>query len=131
MKNRRLNILGALAKGLAVAIAATLAGMLLMACAVIFIGLSDQLIRILDQLLKLCAVGLGAFIAVGRGGQRGLVTGAGLGAAYAVIGYMLYVLLGGNSFDVVELMGEITICVAAGAVVGALCANISPKRARA
>ena len=131
MKNRRLSIIGALAKGLAVAVGVTLAGMLLMAGAVVFIGLSDTLIRVLDQALKLCAVALGTFAAVGRGGQRGLVTGAGLGAGYAVIGYVLYVLLGGNGFDIVELMGEITICVAAGAVMGAICANLSPKRARA
>ena len=130
MKNRRLNILAALAKGLAAAIGITLAGMLLIAAAVIFTDISDNFIRALDQILKICAVSPGTLIAVGRGGERGLLTGAALGAAYAVAGYIIYMLLGGYGFDIVALMGEMTVCIAAGALSGVICANMAPKRAR-
>lgn len=126
MNRRRLGIIGALARGLVAAILITLAGMLLMAAAVIFLGMSDGLIRALNQALKIVAVALGTFLSVRPGGQRGLVTGAGVGAAYSVIGYCLYVLLGGYSFGIVPLMGEMMICMASGSVTGAVCANLRP-----
>ena len=128
MKRRRLRVIGALAKGLIIAVAITLAGMLAMAAAVIFLGMSDTLIRVLNQALKVLAVALGTYLAVRRGGERGFMTGAGVGALYSVAGYVLYALLGGNDFYLTELMGEMLICMAAGAVMGAVCANLRPAR---
>lgn len=128
MKKRRLGAAAALAKGLVVAVLITLLGMLLMAAAVIFTGMGDGAIRILNQLLKISAVFIGTFLAVGRGGERGLVTGAGLGAVYAAAGYVLCVCLGGYAFDIVALMGEMTVCTAAGAVTGVICANMKKRR---
>ena len=127
MKRRRISITGALLKGVATAVLITLAGMLAMAAAVIFLGMGDPLIKALNQVLKVLSVALGAFAAVGRGGERGLVTGAGVGAVYALAGYVLYILLGGGGFDIVDLIGEETICVAAGALTGAVCANLRPR----
>ena len=128
MKKRRLGIFISLMKGLIAAVAATLLGMLIMSTAVIFLGMSDGAIRITNQLLKIIAAFLGTFVAVGRGGERGLVTGAALGALYASAGYVMYICLGGGNFDPVELMGEMTICAAAGAVSGVLCANMKKRR---
>ena len=128
MKKRRLGAAAALAKGLIAAVLVTLLGMLLMAAAVIFIGMGDGAIRILNQFLKIIAVFIGTFLAVGRGGERGLVTGAGLGALYAAAGYVLYICLGDTPFDIVTLMGEMTICAAAGAVTGVICANMKKRK---
>ncbi|MBQ4090598.1 MAG: TIGR04086 family membrane protein [Clostridia bacterium] len=127
MKRRRTGIVIALLKGLVIAVVATLLGMLIMAAAVIFIGMGDGAIRIVNQILKIFAAALGTFIAVGRGGERGLITGACVGAVYAVAGYVLYICLGGAVFDAVELMGEMTICAAAGAVTGVVCANAKAR----
>ena len=123
MKRRRAGIAMSLLKGLAAAVLVTLAGMLIMAAVVIFIGMGDGAIRVLNQVLKIFAAALGTFVAVGRGGERGLITGACVGAVYAVAGYVLYICLGDAMFDAVELMGEMTICAAAGAVMGVVCAN--------
>lgn len=129
MKKRRTGILFSLLKGLFIAILATIAGMLIMAAIVMFIGMSDGAIRVTNQVLKIFAAALGTFIAVGRGGERGLVTGACLGAVYAVAGYVLYSCLGGAVFSAVELMGEMTICAASGAVMGVVCANMKRRKA--
>ena len=131
MKRRRLSILASFLKGLAAAVIFTLVCMLLMAAAVVFFGLSDNLIRALNQLTKIFAAAAGTYIAVGRGGERGFVTGAGVGAVYAAAGYILYILLGGGGFDIVEFLGELTICTASGALTGAVCANLKPRRKRA
>ena len=95
MKNARLRALWALTRGLLAAVAATLAGMLLLAAAVIYLDVTDGALAALNQLLKLFSVVLGARLAVGVGGERGFVTGAAVGLLYMIAGYALYCLLGG------------------------------------
>jgi putative membrane protein (TIGR04086 family) len=128
MKRRRAQAVGALVRGVLVAAAITLIGMLVLSAAIIFIGMPDTLLRVLNQVLKIASVALGAFLGVGRGGERGLLTGAGIGAVYAVAGYVMYALFGDNSFRVAELLGELLIAIAAGATAGAFFANLKPSR---
>ena len=130
MKSRRKSAAMGLIKGIIAAVGVTLIGMVVLAGLVIFTGMGDSLIRVLNQALKALAVIAGTYLAVGRGGERGLVTGAGVGAAYAVIGYVTYMLTGGGEFSIVELMGEILIAVAAGAASGAVFANMKPRKKR-
>lgn len=128
MKRRRMSVTGLLIKGIVTAILITLVGMLIMAAAVVYIGMSDLLIRVLNQVLKILSVAAGTYIAVKRGGERGLLTGAGIGAVYSLAGYLVFIFLGGNEFEITALLGEMTICAAAGALTGAVCANLKPAR---
>ncbi len=128
MKRRRTQAARALVRGVLAAAAITLIGMLILSAAIIFIGMSDTLLKVCNQILKIASVALGAYLGVGRGGERGLATGAGIGAVYAVVGYVLYALLGDNSFHVAELLGELLIAIAAGATAGAVFANLKPSR---
>ena len=128
MKRRRVQAARALIRGVLAAAAITLIGMLILSAAIIFVGMSDGLLRAMNQLLKAASVVLGAYLGVGRGGERGLVTGAGIGGVYAVLGYALYALLGENGFQVPELLGELLLSVAAGATAGAVFANLKPSR---
>ena len=130
MKSRRKSAAMGLIRGIIAAIGITLIGMVILAGMVIFTGMGDSLIRILNQVLKALAVITGAYLAVGRGGERGLLTGAGIGAAYAVMGYAAYMLLGGGEFSIVELLGEMLIAVAAGSASGAVFANMKPRKKR-
>jgi len=109
----------------------TLAGMLALSGAIILTGMGDPVIRILNQVMKAAAVAAGTFMAVGRAGQRGLVTGAAIGTVYSVAGYVLYILLGGGDFRITGLLGEMLLCIAAGAASGAIFANMRPRRRKA
>lgn len=131
MKGRRFSAAKALIRGVLAAAAITLLGMLLLAAAIVFIGMSDGVIRVLNQLLKAGAVIAGTYLGVGRGGERGLMTGAAIGAIYAILGYAMYTLLGGNDFMLTELLGELLISTAAGAASGAVFANLRPAKRRA
>ena len=130
MKSARLKALWALTRGLLMAVAATLAGMLLLAAAVIYLDVTDGALAALNQLLKLFSVVLGARLAVGVGGERGFVTGAAVGLLYMIAGYALYCLLGGALFSVSAMLLEMLVGGMAGAVVGALCANLRPRARR-
>lgn len=128
MNGRRLSAAKALARGVLGAAAATLLGMLLLTGAIILTGMGDGAIRALNQLLKTLAVILGTYLGVGRGGRRGLATGVGVGAVYAVTGYIIFILLDGSGFILTQLLGEILISTASGAASGAIFANLKPAR---
>ena len=128
-KTRRSAILSLL-KGLLIAVALTLACMLAMAAALVYLQMSDRLLTVLNQLVKLLAITLGTCAAVPRGGARGLLTGVEIAVVYMALGYAMYVLLGGGSFAVGNMLGEMLLGSAVGAVTGAVRANLSPRRSR-
>ena len=127
MSASRISVVISILKGLIVSVAVTLLGMLILALWITFGSLSDGALTALNQLLKLAAIIPGTCIAVGRGGRRGFATGATLGLIYAILGYSLYLALGGSYFDVAAMLGEILLCAAVGAVTGAVCANLPEK----
>ena len=120
----------ALLKGLRIAVALTLACMLLMAAALVALQMSDRLLTVLNQIVKLLAIAVGTCVAVPRGGSRGLLTGVEIALVYMALGYAMYVLLGGGSLAVGNMLGEMLLGSAVGAVTGAVRANLSPRRSR-
>lgn len=132
MARNRKSVIKSLLLGLVVSILLTLLCMLLLAVALVYLRFSDGLITTLNQIVKIAAVILGVCAAVPRGGEKGLATGTVLALAYCVLGYGLYLALGGGSFSVRCMLGEMLLAWAAGAVTGAVRANLSPRgRSRA
>jgi len=128
-KTRKGNCLS-LAKGLLFAIAATLAGMLLIAAGVTWLQIPDTKIRFCNQLVKITAIILGTCAAVKRGGEMGLATGSLLSLAYMSLGYCMYISLGGGVFSVSSMLGEMLIGTAVGAITGTIRANLSAGKRR-
>lgn len=130
MSGNRTSVLLSILKGLLVAVAATLLGMLLIAALVTFADVSDAALTAMNQILKILAIILGTWAAVGRGGSRGFVTGAVVALLYMILGYTLYVALGGGAFSVTGMLGEILLGAAVGGFTGAVLANLRPKSRR-
>ena len=128
MPGNRRSIATSLLLGFGFAVFVTLVVMLIIAAALVYLRFSDRLLTILNQLLKLAAVVLGVCVAVPRGGDRGLVTGVVIALFYSAAGYALYLALGGGSFAVDNMLGEMLMGSAAGAVTGAVRANLPPRR---
>ena len=129
MARNRKSILKSLVLGLAGSILLTLLCMLLLAVTLVLLRIPDTLLTTLNQIIKIAAVILGVCIAVPRGGEKGLVTGTVLALFYSVTGYLLFILLGGGSFSIRCLLGEIMMAWAAGAATGTVRANL-PGRSR-
>ena len=125
--NRRSAAL-ALLKGLLAAIGLTIVWIAALAGLMELARISDELIMALNQVMKLASIALGAAVAIGRGGERGFFTGMALAILYMALGYALYAGLGGNAFSATQMLGEILIGAAYGAIVGAVLANMRPKR---
>lgn len=130
MAVRRKNVAVDLFRGLLIAILLTLVAMLAAAALAIFARISDSAIRALNQAIKLGAILFGVRAAVPRGGVHGFATGAVIAMAYMILGYGLYVLLGGGAFSIVAMLGEILIGAAVGGVIGAIRANQSAQKRR-
>lgn len=128
MSRSRRSILKALLSGLCAAVLFTLAAMLALAAALVFLSFSDALIVWLNQSIKLLAIMLGVCIAAPRGGQRGLASGVLIALIYMTAGYVLYIVLGGATFAFSAFLGELLLGVAVGAITGSVRANLPSKR---
>ena len=124
MAKSRTQVLTDILKGLLAAVGLTLALMACIAAAAVFLSVSDSALTALNQLMKLAAILLGVRLAVGRGGERGFMTGMALAMLYMILGYAGYVLLGGSAFSAPDMLGEILIGAAIGAMAGAVLANL-------
>lgn len=131
MSANRISILLSIVKGLLIAIVFTLIGMLAVAALTVFARISDNLLVILNQILKIAAIALGVRAAVGRGGTRGFFTGATLALLYMTLGYAMYAGLGGGAYSTTAMLGEMLLGAAVGGVCGAILANMRPKSRRA
>lgn len=120
----------AIARGLGAAIALTLAGMLILAALVVWARLGDRALIMLNQALKIAAIGLGALIAVKPGGRRGLALGGCVGLVYIALGYGLTALSGLALVTARMLVIEMAMGLLLGSLFGALAANL-PARSRA
>ena len=124
MSRSRKSIARSLLLGFLFSAFVTVAAMLLIAAALVYLRFGDRTLTMLNQILKLAAVVLGVCVAVPRGGERGLVTGVVIALLYSAAGYGMYLALGGGSFAVGNMLGEMLTGAAAGAVTGAVRANL-------
>ncbi len=111
-------------QGLAVAIGVTLAGILLFALLMQWLRPGDTVIRVINQLIKLAAILAGVWVFVGRGGDKALLHGAGLGLVYMGLGVCLYALLSGQQLPISAYLADLAMGVAGGGIAGAVLGNL-------
>ena len=128
MGKRRGKVIGSILKGLLCAVTLTLLLMVGVAALALGVRISDGTLTALNQVMKLLSILLGVTVAVGRGGQRGFLTGMTVAMLYMTLGYGCYVALGGNAFVVAQMLGEILIGAALGATAGAVLSNLPAGR---
>lgn len=107
-------------QGLAVAVGVTLAGVIVFALIVGMTDLSDGVIRIINQLIKVISIFLGVRFVVPRGSDTGIRTGALLGLLYMGVGVLVYALLSGQRMDWLGYVIDLLMGVAAGGLSGML-----------
>ena len=116
---RQQTLLTKLIRGVLGAVGVTLACILLFAFMMQWLKPSDGVIRVVNQLIK-AAIFVGVRLAVGTGGERGLLTGALVGFLYMLLGVVLYALLSGQQLPLTSYLSDIAMGVAGGGIAGAL-----------
>lgn len=118
------------AKGIMLACALTMAAMALLAVWIVYGGLGTEHLTLINQLIKAVSIAAGVFFAVGRGGEKGLYTGAVVGILYILIGYGVYCLADGSRACAWVMAIEEAAGAFVGAVSGICAANMrKPRRA--
>ena len=116
-----------LLKGWAAALVVTLAGVMIFALLLQWLRPSDQAVRVVNQVLKLASVAVGVWVAVGRGGEGGLIRGAAVGLLYMLAGVAAYALLSHQAASLTSYLADLGMGVAGGGLVGMILSNISAK----
>lgn len=114
------NLLGTLLRGLLAAIGVTLVCVLVFALLMQWLRPSDNLIRIVNQVIKLGSIFAGVRAVLDRSVENGLITGALLGLIYMALGVGLYALLSGQQLPWTAYLSDIAMGIAGGGISGAL-----------
>ena len=116
-----------LLKGLGAAVLVTVAGVAIFALIMQWVKPTEGAVRIFNQVLKLASIAAGVFVAVGRGGDGGLIRGAGVGLLYMAVGVALYAVLSGQQAPVTAYLADLGMGVAGGGIVGMILSNMSSR----
>lgn len=113
-------------KGVMAASAVTIFAMFLLTGWVVFNDLDADAIQIINQIIKVISILTGVFLSVGRGGERGLITGAAVGILYILIGYGMYSIIDGMNAQAKVMAIEEAAGALIGGCAGVLLANMKP-----
>ena len=113
--------------GLGASVLVTLAGVAVFALVMQWVRPTEDAVRIFNQVLKLAAIAVGVWVAVGRGGQGGLLRGAAVGLGYMAVGVALYAVLSGQQAPLTSYLADLGMGVAGGGIVWMILSNISAK----
>ena len=116
-----------LLKGLGAALLVTVAGVAIFALIMQWVKPTEGAVRIFNQALKLVSIAVGVFVAVGRGGDGGLIRGAGVGLTYMAVGVALYAILSGQQAPLTAYLADLGMGVAGGGIVGMILSNLSSR----
>ena len=116
-----------LAKGLAAAVLVTVAGVAIFALVMQWVKPREEAVRVFNQVLKLVSIAAGVYVAVGRGGNGGLIRGAAVGLLYMAVGVALYAVLSGQQAPITAYLADLGMGVAGGGIVGMILSNLSSR----
>lgn len=117
----------ALGRGLLLSIAATAAAVIVFAVIIGLTDVSDGVIQIVNQLIKVGAIFLGVYASVSRGDESGVRRGALLGLIYMGIGVLVYALLTQQKFSWLAYLTDVLMGVAAGGLSGMLISSLKGR----
>ena len=111
---------GTIWRGLLWAIGITAAAVVIFALILAWADVSDGVIRVINQLIKVGAIFLGVRTIVSRGDESGIRRGALLGLVYMGVGVLLYALLSGQQVTWMGYLIDVLMGVVAGGLSGML-----------
>ena len=81
----------------------------------------------INQCIKFISIVAGVYACVGRGGEKGALYGACVGAVYMALGIAMYVFLSGQQLSVSAYAADLGMGVAAGGLFGMILSNLGTK----
>jgi len=110
-----------LIKGILTGVIATIAGILVFAGIVNLTGISQSVIKGVNQFIKIISVFIGCLFSFS--GEKGLLKGAITGLLVTVITYLIFLLFGASSFGTGFLI-DLALLTVVGAISGIIAVNV-------
>ena len=85
---------------------------------------SEGAVTAINQCIKFVSILAGVYVCVGRGGEKGALHGACVGAAYMAIGIALYGLLSAYPLSASAYAADLGMGIAAGGLFGMVLSNL-------
>ena len=118
------NIFSPIAKGILIAVVATIVGILGLSILCKFVNLNDLAIKICNQVIKIVSVFFGTMVALKGDKSGGWQKGTVVGALYTVMTYTLFsAIISSFSFNL-SFVFDAIFAAAAGAICGVLFVNL-------
>ena len=111
---------GGVLRGVLVAVGVTLVAVVVFAVVIGLTELSDAVIRILNQVIKVGAIFLGVRAGVAKGSENAIWKGALIGLLYMGVGVVVYALIAGQQLTLLSYLLDVLMGVAAGGLSGML-----------
>lgn len=108
----------ALWRGLLLSILVTVVAVIVFALIIGLTDMSDGVIQIVNQVIKVAAIFFGTRAIVPKGAENGIRRGALLGLIYMGVGVLLYALLSSQKLTVMGYLTDVLMGVAAGGLSG-------------
>ena len=125
LKNNK--ILFAVLMGSLFAVIVSLVGILFFAFVIKLFGLTDGVLKPVNQVIKGISIMLGCLFALKKYRENGLVVGLCVGLLYTLIAFVVFSLLNGSfGFDK-TLLTDIVFGGIMGAICGVICVNIKKR----
>ena len=126
-RNSKGNFIGCLIKGSLMALSISLIGICIFAFLLRFVNISVDLIKPINQVIKIVSILIGTFFALRGVKEMGLITGFIIGLMYTVIAFIVFSILNGGFCFERTLLNDILFGGIAGAIAGVISVNFSKK----
>ena len=127
IKGEKGAFLKALIKGSLVALSISLIAICVFAFLLRFFDINADLIKPINQIIKIVSILIGSFIALKNVREMGLITGFLIGVVYTILAFLVFSLLNGAINFSPSIVNDLLFGGITGAIVGVFAVNIFGK----
>lgn len=116
-------VLANIFKGAIIAVSITLVLILLFAILIKIANIPDSVITPVNQVIKIVSIFVGCFLTLKKYPQKGLITGASIGAVYTILAFLVFSLLGGTFSINLSFLSDLFFSLIIGGLCGIFAVN--------
>lgn len=114
-------------KGTLIAVSFSLVAILIFALIIKYVGITDNLISPINQVIKVISIFIGTFFALKKDCSKGLAKGLFIGVFYTALAYILFSALSRTFAFNLTLLNDMLFGMIIGAICGIIAVNLKRK----
>lgn len=127
VKDTKKSLWAQVLKGVLISVSFTLVAILLFALVIKYVGITENLISPINQVIKVVSIFFGTYFALKKDCSKGLVKGLFIGVLYTALAYILFAALSRSLNVNLTLLNDILFGMIIGAICGVIVVNLKRK----